>query len=146
VQLVLAGPEGWLMQSIYKTVNQLDLKNHVILPGYVADEDKAALISGAIVFAYPSLYEGFGFPVLEAQACGTPLIASTSSSLPEVAGEGAILVDPEDENAIRTGLLHLLGDEGLRKDCVEKGYRNLKRFSWEQTASTVLKVIEKVLA
>ena len=92
-------------------------------PAIIAAEDKAALISGARVFAYPSLYEGFGFPALEAQACGTPLLASNTSSLPEVAGEGGLLVDPEDTDAIAGGLRRLLEESGAAPHADRTGIR-----------------------
>jgi glycosyltransferase involved in cell wall biosynthesis len=144
--LVLAGPTGWLSDPIVARIEALGLNQRVRLPGYVAAEDKAALISGAHVFAYPSLYEGFGFPVLEAQACGTPLLTSTTSSLPEVAGAGALLVDPEDVDAIATGLVRLLEDTGHRENLVQRGFRNLTRFSWAKAAEQTATVIASLLA
>ena len=122
------------------------MEKTVIFPGYIAENDKAALISGASIFAYPSLYEGFGFPILEAQACGTPLLTSNTSSLPEVAGEGAIFINPEDEKTISAGLQQLLEDKDLRQNCITKGYKNLLRFSWDKTAKTVMKIIKKTLS
>ena len=145
LKLVLAGPVGWLAEPIREYVRQLAMDKHVMFPGYVAEEDKASLISGARVFAYPSLYEGFGFPVLEAQACGTPLLTSTTSSLPEVAGDGAVFVDPEDDSAIVAGLRQLLEDNSVRQNCIIQGYQNLKRFAWDNTAETVRQVIENTL-
>ena len=142
--LVLAGPSGWLAEPIIARAEALGLRNRVRFPGYIAVEDKAALISGAQLFAYPSLYEGFGFPILEAQACGTPLLASTTSSLPEVAGEGGLLVSPEDVEAIAEGLRRLLEDTELRSELVKRGYLNLSRFSWAkaaQQASAVMKTL-----
>ncbi len=143
--LVLAGPVGWLAEPIRARVHGLGLEARVLFPGYIAEVDKAALISGAQVFAYPSLYEGFGFPVLEAQACGVPLLASNTSSLPEVAGDGGLLVDPLNEAAIAEGLARLLDDVMLRRTLVALGSANLRRFSWEITAQTVVHVIEDLL-
>jgi len=143
--LVLAGPAGWLAEPIRARVRQLGLEGRVLFPGYIAESDKAALLSGAQVFAYPSLYEGFGFPALEAQACSVPLLASNTSSLPEVAGDGALLVDPLDTSAIAAGLARLLDDVMLRRTLVALGSANLRRFSWEATARTVLSVIENLL-
>jgi glycosyltransferase involved in cell wall biosynthesis len=143
--LVLAGPQGWLSEPIVAQVGARGLTGRVSFPGYVAAEDKAALISGARLFAYPSLYEGFGFPVLEAQACGTPLLTSTTSSLPEVAGEGGLLVDPQDVDAIAEGLDRLLQDVELRKRLVARGFENLKRFSWTRAAQQVSHIIEVLL-
>ncbi len=143
--LVLAGPAGWLAEPIRARVHGLGLEARVLFPGYIAEADKAALISGAQVFAYPSLYEGFGFPVLEAQACGVPLLASNTSSLPEVVGDGGLLVDPLDTSAIAAGLARLLDDVMLRRTLIALGSANLRRFSWEATARTVLTVIENLL-
>ncbi len=141
LSLVLAGPTGWLAEPIRARVHALGLEGRVLFPGYIAAADKAALLSGAQVFAYPSLYEGFGFPVLEAQACGVPLLASNTSSLPEVVGDGGLLVDPLDEVAIADGLTRLLDDEMLRRTLVALGAANLRRFSWETTAKTVSEVL-----
>ncbi len=143
--LVLAGPSGWLAEPIIARAEALGLRDRVRFPGYIAIEDKAALISGAQLFAYPSLYEGFGFPILEAQACGTPLLASTTSSLPEVAGEGGLLVSPEDVEAIADGLRRLLEDTELRSELVKRGYLNLSRFSWAKAAQQASKVMEALL-
>ena len=146
LSLVLAGPAGWLADPIHARVRELGLETRVLFPGYVAEADKAALISGAQVFIYPSLYEGFGFPVLEAQACGVPLLASKTSSLPEVVGDGGLLVDPLNETAIAEGLARLLDDVMLRRTLVALGSANLRRFSWDITARTVLTVIDNLLS
>ena len=146
LNLVLAGPTGWLAEPLLERVKSLGLEERVRLPGYIAEEDKAALISGARLFAYPSLYEGFGFPVLEAQACGTPVLTGAASSLPEVAGDGALLIDPLDEEALAEGLARLLEDTSLRQTLVAKGEANLQRFSWERAAQTVAEVMERMLA
>jgi glycosyltransferase involved in cell wall biosynthesis len=146
LSLVLAGPAGWLAEPVRTKVHELRLDGRVLFPGYVAEADKAALISGAQVFAYPSLYEGFGFPVLEAQACSVPLLASNTSSLPEVVGDGGLLVDPLDETAIAEGLTRLLDDADLRYNLIARGTANLRRFSWDATAHTVLTVIENLLS
>ena len=143
--LVLAGPEGWLTEPIHRIVETLGMKGHVRFPGYVAEDDKAALISGARAFVYPSLHEGFGFPVLEAQSCEVPLLTSRTSSLPEVAGEGALLVDPLDVESIAEGLRQLLADADLRRSLVAAGAKNLARFSWARTGEVVSRVIEDLL-
>jgi len=142
LQLVLAGPKGWLADPIREHVAALGLQDRVIFPGYVAEADKGALLSGAVAFAFPSLYEGFGFPVLEAQACDVPVLTSTTSSLPEVAGEGALLVDPTDTPAIAQGLLQLLTDTDLRQTLISRGRINLERFSWQKTAHRVHALME----
>ena len=110
--LVLAGQRGWLAEPIYRRVDELGLAGRVLFPGFVDDADLPALLSGALAFVFPSLYEGFGIPVLEAQACGAPVLASNTSSLPEVAGDGALLVDPLDTAAIAAGLARLLTRTG----------------------------------
>jgi glycosyltransferase involved in cell wall biosynthesis len=108
----------------------------------VADEDKAALISGAEALLFPSLYEGFGFPVLEGNACGTPVLAANASSLPEVAGQAALLVDPLDTAAIAEGIRRITADQGLRERLIRAGMENVKRFSWPQAAWQLLDALE----
>ena len=138
-QLVLAGKPGWLSQPILDEVanGQWSMVNGqlpIVLPGYIPDADKAALLSGATAFLYPSLYEGFGFPWWEAQACGAPVLAANSSSLPEIAGESALLVDPLDQAAISAALQRLAADAALRQTLIARGLENVKRFTWEATA------------
>ena len=144
--LVLAGKHGWLYQELFDHVGRLGLRGRVLFPGYVADDDKAALLSGASAFVFPSLHEGFGLPVLEAQACLCPVITSTTSSLPEVAGPGALLVDPEDTSAIAEAMERVTTEPGLAGRLVQQGTRNLMRFSWEKCARTILAVIDQVSA
>jgi glycosyltransferase involved in cell wall biosynthesis len=117
----------------------------VLFPGFVSDEDLPALLSGALVFAFPSLYEGFGFPVLEAQACGTPVLTSTTSSLPEVAGEAALLVDPLSTEAIADGLVQLATDSALRQRLRTAGFANIQRFSWQRCACETVQVLEQTV-
>ena len=142
--LVLAGQRGWLAEPIYRRVDELGLAGRVLFPGFVEDDDLAALLSGALAFVFPSLYEGFGIPVLEAQACGTPVLASNTSSLPEVAGDGALLVDPLSTAAIAAGLRRLLTEPELREHLRAPGYANVQRFSWERCARETLAVLERV--
>ena len=144
-QLVLAGKAGWLAEPIHAAVAALPepVRARVHLPGFVADADKAALLSGATALLYPSLYEGFGFPLLEAQACATAVLASASSSLPEIAGGGALLVDPQDTQAIAHAIRRLTEDAGLRAALVDQGRRNVRRFTWEATAVQVMRTLEK---
>jgi glycosyltransferase involved in cell wall biosynthesis len=141
-QLVLAGKRGWMAPDILRQVHRLGLSQLVRLVGYVPYEDKAALFSGALAFVFPSLYEGFGLPVLEAQACGCPVITSSTSSLPEAAGDGAALVNPEDTDAITATLRVAATDPHWRARLVDRGFDNLKRFSWHQCAERVLAEIE----
>jgi glycosyltransferase involved in cell wall biosynthesis len=144
--LVLAGKQGWLHEELFRLVDRLGLGDNVCFPGYVAEDDKAALLSGATAFVFPSLYEGFGLPVLEAQACGCPVVTSTSSSLPEVAGTGAVLVDPTDTDAIASAMAQLQASEPLRQALIGAGYSNVRRFSWEACARRVLHVLAMTAA
>lgn len=138
-QLVLAGKRGWLAEPILERAREPG----VVVPGFIAEEDKAALLSGATAFLFPSLYEGFGFPVLEAMACGTPVIGSQTSSVPEVAGEAALLLDPLETAAWTEGMARLWREPALRAELVERGYDQVKRFSWRRCAEAVLAAIEE---
>lgn len=122
------------------------MRSRVIMTGYVSEADKRALIAGARALAYPSLYEGFGFPVLEAMAAGTPVLTSNVSSLPEVAGEDALLVDPKDEHAIAEGLRRIVGDEDLRERLIGPGRARASGFTWEATARATAAVLHAVAA
>jgi glycosyltransferase involved in cell wall biosynthesis len=142
LQLVLAGQKGWLYEEIWDQVHRLGLKDRVILTGYVPDADLPGLLSGALAFVFPSLYEGFGLPVLEAMACGTPVICSNVSSLAEVAGQAALQVDPLDVEAW-TGALHrIITDAALRGALVENGMMQIRCFSWRRCAEETLQVLE----
>ena len=141
VKLVIAGQKGWLYNRIFTRVRELGLEQRVIFPGYVADVDLPALLSGARVFVFPSLYEGFGFPVLEAMACGVPVLCSNASSLPEVAGDAALLVDPLDVKAWGVALERALTDENLRSELISQGYAQVRRFSWPRAAEETLRII-----
>ena len=146
--LVLAGKLGWHAKSILDEIAGLNptIRQRIIMPGFVEDENKASLISGASALLYPSLYEGFGFPLLEGQACGTPVLAANSSSLPEIAGGAALLVDPRDGGALTTALRRIVDDEHLRRDLERKGLINAKRFTWERTAFGVLQTLERAVS
>jgi glycosyltransferase involved in cell wall biosynthesis len=141
--LVLAGKRGWLYDDLFAKVRRLELEGRVLFPGYIPDEDKAALLSGALAFLFPSLYEGFGLPVLEAQACGCPVVASAASSLPEVAGDGALLVDAQDTAAMAAAMQRIATDLALRESLIERGFANVRRFSWAACAEPVLGAIEQ---
>ncbi len=138
--LVIAGMNGWKCAELYERVSNLHLQSRVVFTGFVAEEDKPGLIAGAEVFVYPSLYEGFGIPVLEALACGTPSLASNVSAIPEVAGDAALLVDPRNADDIARGLESLLADADLRASLRAKGIRQAGRFSWSQTTEETLKI------
>jgi glycosyltransferase involved in cell wall biosynthesis len=142
LQLVLAGKRGWLYDDLFAQVERLGLAGRVSFPGYVAEGDLPALLSGALAFVFPSLYEGFGIPVLEAGACGVPVITSNTSSLPEVAGDAALLVDPHDVDAIADAMYRLVTDSALRAELARRGQANVRRFSWEKCARETLAVLE----
>ncbi len=144
LQLVLAGQKGWLYDELLSKVRRLGLADRVLLTGYVPRDDLAALLSGARAFVYPSLYEGFGLPVLEAMACGTPVICSNVSSLPEVAGDAALLVDPLDIEVLAQALHDVITDDGLGRELVARGYRQIERFSWRRCAQETLQVFDKI--
>lgn len=144
LQLVLAGQKGWLYDDILAQVRKLDLNERVLLTGYLPPADLPALLSGALAFVFPSLYEGFGLPVLEAMACGTPVICSNVSSLPEVAGDAALLVDPLDVEALAAALEQVVVEPKLRRALVQRGFRQAARFSWRRCARETLQVLEEV--
>jgi len=141
-QLLLAGGPGWLYQDILEEAAQYPDRVRVL--GYVEDGHLPALYRGARVFTFPSLYEGFGIPVLEAMACGTPVVCSKASSLPEVAGDAALLVDPKDVEALSDALARALEDEALREKMIEKGLDQAGRFSWDSAARELLGVFEEM--
>ena len=143
-QLVIAGEQGWKFDR-GEARKGLKHPEDIRFIGFVPDEDMPTLYSAASLFAFPTLYEGFGIPVLEAQACGTPVLTSNCSSLPEVGGDAVVYVDPYDENAIRDGMLKLLWDPDLAASLVEKGYENVKRFSWEKSAALLNEILERNL-
>ncbi len=145
VHLVIAGGRGWLEGPIYQAVRDHGLNQRVHFIGFARDEDLPALYSDAVCLAYPSLYEGIGLPVLEAMACGTPVLTSTISSLPEVAGDAAVLVDPYDVEAIADGLRRLLDDTALRTELVARGFRQVAKFTWEGAATQLLAIYRQML-
>ena len=144
LQLVIAGKKGWLYEAIFRRVEELGLEGQVVFTGYVAEEDLPALFSGARLFVFPSLYEGFGLPVLEAMACGVPVVCSNASSLSEVAGDAALLFDPLDVEGMAAAMERVLGDERLRAELVERGLKRAREFSWERCARETLAVLESV--
>ena len=142
-QLVIAGKRGWLTGEIERQSAQLFGLNSpaVRFTGYIADQDLPALLSGALAFVFPSLYEGFGLPLLEAMACGTPVLASATSALPEIAGDAALLIDPEDTAAIAAGLARLARDAALRDDLRARGLARAAQFTWKRCAEETLAVL-----
>jgi glycosyltransferase involved in cell wall biosynthesis len=142
-QLVLAGKRGWLEAETMRAAEQSDARKDILFIGYVPDADLASLYSGALCFAYPSYFEGFGLPVLEAMQCGTAVIAGNRTSLPEAAGDAAILVDPFDEAAIANGLNRVIEDPAYRAELRVKGFERSAAFSWKTTAQLTLQAYER---
>jgi glycosyltransferase involved in cell wall biosynthesis len=140
--LVIAGMKGWMYEELFEAVMKLRLDSRVSFTGFVAEEDKPYLIAGAEAFVYPSLYEGFGIPVLEAIACGTPTLTSNRSSLPEVAGDAALLIDPENVEDIAFHLEQLLNDSELRDSLREKSIVQAALFNWARTAEETIRVYQ----
>lgn len=143
-KLVLAGPRGWGSTRILKSIDDLELERDVIVTGFVAEEELPLLYNSADLFAFPSLFEGFGLPPLEAMACGTPVIASNTSSLPEVVGEAGVLVDPYDVEGWASAMERVLGDENLQANMIRNGLERAKLFSWKRTAQATLEIFQKV--
>lgn len=144
-QLVLAGPTLWRYAPLWTEIEQADLTKHVILLGYVKDNDLAALYSGADLFAFPSLYEGFGLPILEAMACSTPVVCSQASSLPEAAGGAALLIDPINVDDLANGMARVLDDTALARRLRRQGLAQAQHFTWERAAAQTADVYRRIL-
>lgn len=145
LNLVLVGTKGWQFDGIFEEIKSNPvLKERIITTGFVADEDLAALYSSAIGFVYPSLYEGFGLPPLEAMQCGTPVISSTKSSIPEVVGDAGILVEPTDEAAISEAMLKFYQNETLRNELSKKALLQAAKFSWQRFTNEHIKIYQEV--
>lgn len=141
-QLVIAGEQGWKFdrETVLENIRH---RESVRFIGFVPDEDMPVLYSAAALFVFPTLYEGFGIPVLEAQACGVPVVASECSSLPETAGDGAEYVDPYSVESIFEGMRKILSDPTLSQKLIDMGEKNVKRFSWTDSADKLNEIIEK---
>lgn len=142
--LVLAGGKGWLYESIFAEVRALGLERDVLFPGYVPFDQQPLWYNAATAFAYPSLYEGFGIPPLEAMACGTPVICASTTALPEVVGTAGMLVDPLDEEALMHALDRVLSDPSLRARMRADGMARAARFNWDDIASQTVAVYREV--
>ncbi len=143
--LVLAGATGWLSQQIFDTVEQLDLQSHVTFLGRVQNGDLVYLYNLARCLAHPAYYEGFGLTPLEAMACGTPVVVSNVSSLPEVVGDAALLIDPNNEEELAVALHRLLADDALHASLRDKGLARARTFTWERAAEETLAVYQRTL-
>ncbi len=141
IKLVIVGASGWLTSDLAPLVHARNLGERIIFTGYVSDDDLPCWYQAATLFCYPSLYEGFGLPVLEAMACGTPVVTSRTSSIPEVTGEAAVLVDPTDVSALARALKSVLANEVRRNEMSAAGIARSHAYSWGRTAAATLEVI-----
>lgn len=142
--LVLVGKKSWLFEDTIKATDVHGVGESVKFTGFVPDEDLPALYSAALCFVYPSFFEGFGLPPLEAMQCGTPVIAGDRTSIPEVVGDAGLLVDPFDTNAIGSALERMISDDKLREELKLKGVERARQFSWEKAARQTLNVFERI--
>ncbi|MGD0854228.1 MAG: glycosyltransferase family 1 protein [Dehalococcoidia bacterium] len=142
-KLVIAGKRAWQDEIIFDRIQSSPFRSEIVFAGYITDEEAPILMNGADVFVFPSLHEGFGIPPLEAMACGTPVITSNTSSLPEVTGDAALLVNPYDAHEMASALYRVISEPGLRETMIEKGLERVRLFSWQRTARSVLTVLEQ---
>jgi glycosyltransferase involved in cell wall biosynthesis len=140
--LVIAGGKGWLNSDLNALIESQS-SNQVRRIGYVDEQDLPALYSAAAAFVYPSKYEGFGLPILEAMSCGAPVITSNTSSMPEISGDAALYFDPADANQLKNRILELIANADLKAELRRKGFANAKRFSWEKTARETIRIYEE---
>ncbi len=143
--LVIVGRRGWLYDAFFAQLEASPARQAVLFPGFVPDADLPAVYAGSQAVAFPSEFEGFGLPVLEGMACGAPVVCSNTSSLPEVAGDAALLVDPLDTDALTDALRRVLADPGLAAELRQRGYAQAARFSWSRAAQETAAVYERLL-
>ncbi|MCG8346742.1 MAG: glycosyltransferase family 4 protein [Chloroflexales bacterium] len=143
--LLIGGGKGWLYQPVFERLDALGLRDRVHFIGYIDEDELPLWYAAATLFVFPSLYEGFGMPPLEAMACGTPVVAANGSSLPEVVGDAGLMTPPTDANTLAEAILRLLRDDALRAELSERGLRRSQRFSWHKTAQDTLAVYERVM-
>lgn len=144
--LILVGGSGWGNENINLMIDQLKISNFVKVLGYVSNQDLEKIYSKAYLFVMPSLYEGFGLPVLEAMSFGVPVVTSKASSLPEITGDSAILVNPKSTESIKNGILEVLNDENLRDSLSKAALEKSKFFSWSKSSSQTIKIFEKAFS
>ena len=143
-QLVLAGTDRERADEVHRIAEESGFAKDILFTGFVASEDLPLLYQAADLFVFPSLYEGFGLPILEAMACGTPVACSRISSMPEVAGDAAVLFDPEEEGSIASAIRSIITGTDLRRDLAARGLERSRQFSWARTAAQTLGVIRSL--
>lgn len=141
IKLVISSGKNWLSQPLFAEIEKLGLKDSVIFTGPVSEAEKVALLANACLFIFPSLYEGFGLPILEAMAAGTPVITSNNSALPEVVGEAGILVNPLDQSKINLAVENIITNQQLAQDLISRGKVQASKFSWERSAKATLNIL-----
>ncbi|HHJ05933.1 MAG TPA: glycosyltransferase family 1 protein, partial [Anaerolineae bacterium] len=149
IKLVLAGnlpkSNSAFFPDPLKMAKELGIAEHIVSPGWIDEADKPALYSAARLFVYPSRYEGFGLPVLEAMACGAPVVAANAASLPELVGSAAFQLDPDDTKGLAASIISLTIQENTHNDMATKGYRQAQQFTWQKTATQTLQAYKDVL-
>jgi glycosyltransferase involved in cell wall biosynthesis len=143
--LVITGKKGWYYEGLFEKVKDLSLQKRVIFTGYIDEQDKAAIYQGARIFTFPSIYEGFGLPPLEAMAAGVPVISSDTSSMPEVIGDAGVLISPYDKEAWEKAIIEVDANEKLRNEMIAKNAMQVEKFSWDKTAEKTIEIYSKVL-
>lgn len=144
-KLVVTGIANWKQTELYDMVVESPFKNDIVFTSFISEEDLVYLYNCAAVFLYPSLYEGFGLPLLEAMSCGVPVITSNTTSIPEIAGDAAVLVDPTNREQLKQAITKVLNDEILRDDMIKKGFEQSAKFSWRKTAIDTLATYEALM-
>lgn len=143
--LVLAGGKGWMYDDIFRTAKEVSCSSHIVFTGYVDEEDKPCLMKGASVFCFPSFYEGFGMPPLEAMACGTPVLTSNTSSLAEVTGDAAVQIDPDNIEEMAEAMYELYRDEKRHEQLRQLGFKQARQYSWESAVRKLESVYERIV-
>jgi glycosyltransferase involved in cell wall biosynthesis len=143
VHLVIVGARGWKNKQFHQYLSTSNIRNRIVMPGYASRPQLKLIYQKAAALVFPSLYEGFGLPILEAMSCGTPVITSRTASMAEVAGDAAILVDPHDIEAIANAMHKFLTDPTLKEKLVERGFQRLGAFSWEKCALETMQVLNQ---
>jgi glycosyltransferase involved in cell wall biosynthesis len=144
LKLVIAGNRGWLYGDVFEKIEKSPYREDIIVTGFIEESDRPYLYNLAEIFVYPSFFEGFGFPPLEAMACGIPVAVSNKSSLPEVVGDSAIMFDPQNIDEIGFAIKNILQDRGLKELLIEKGLQRAKLFNWDKTAEEFLNIFKKI--